>query len=83
MVDGELMLFLVRAASGQFRLMTDEGVVVLEAESWHELRGNLDQVRHRDTNLPARVVICVGRPRHPPRAIPPRAPMALAQRPAS
>jgi hypothetical protein len=84
MVDGsELMLFVVRAASGQFRLLTEEGTVVVEAESWRELRCSLDRLLQSDTNLPARVAICVGRPRQPPKSMPAHAPLAVAARPAS
>jgi hypothetical protein len=61
----ELMLFVVRLSSGRFALMTEEGTVVLEAVSWRDLRRDLDCLLDRDTNRPAKVVICVGRPRPP------------------
>ena len=65
--NNDLMLFVVRMSSGRFALMTDEGTVILEAENWRALRQNLDSFLDRDSNRPAKVVICVGRPRLPPR----------------
>jgi hypothetical protein len=63
--NSELMLFVVRMSGGQFALMTEEGTVILEAENWRTLRRNLDCFLERDSDRPAKVVICVGRPRSP------------------
>jgi hypothetical protein len=64
--EDELTLYVVRAATGQFCLMTEEGTVILEAGNWRQLRGDLDLLLERDTDKPAKVIICVGRPRAVP-----------------
>jgi hypothetical protein len=68
--ENDLMLFVVKVPSGQFHLMTDEGTVILEAASWGALRRDLKQLLDRDSDRPAKVTLCVGRPRPAPRPSP-------------
>jgi hypothetical protein len=68
--QNDLMLFVVRVAGGRFHLMTEEGTVILEAESWRDLRRDLAHVFDRNTDRPAQVILCVGRPRPVPRPSP-------------
>jgi hypothetical protein len=75
--ENDLLLFVVKVPTGQFHLMTEEGTVILEAESWRELRRDLGQLFDRDSDRPARVTLCVGRPR--PTVRPPE-PSLLRQR---
>jgi hypothetical protein len=64
--NDELTLYVVRASTGHFCLMTEEGTVILEAGNWRQLRGDLDLLLERDTDKPAKITICVGRPRTVP-----------------
>jgi hypothetical protein len=64
----ELALFAVRTSGGGFQLMTDGGIVVVEAASWRELRRKLALALTNDADRPAEVVLLVGRPRPRPSA---------------
>jgi hypothetical protein len=68
--QNDLLLFVVKTVGGQFHLMTEEGTVVLEAESWRALRRDLGQLFDRHSDHPASVTICVGRPRSASRPSP-------------
>jgi hypothetical protein len=65
----ELVLYAVRSA-GTFQLMTDGGIIVVEAPSWRELRAKLALTLKRSSARPANVVLLVGRPE--PRPAPSR-----------
>lgn len=66
----DLLLFVVKVPGGQFHLMTEEGTVIMEAESWGALRRDMDHLFDRHSDRPAKVTICVGRPRPAPRPSP-------------
>jgi hypothetical protein len=66
----DLMLYVVKVPGGQFHLMTEEGTVILEADSWRALRRDLGHVFDRHSDRPADVILCVGNPRPAPRPSP-------------
>jgi hypothetical protein len=68
--ENDLLLYVVRVPGGQFHLMTEEGTVILEAESWRALRRDLGHLFDRHSDRPADVTICVGHPRPVPRPSP-------------
>ena len=57
----ELSLFVVRAPSRRFRLVTEEGTLILEGESWRELKRDLEDLLLREPSR-VKVSICVGHP---------------------
>jgi hypothetical protein len=58
----ELTLYVVRSSSGRFRLVTEEMAVILEGDSWRELKRDFDHLLARETSSPVKVTICVGQP---------------------
>jgi hypothetical protein len=63
MVDtgAELRVFAGRRRDGGYRLTTERGIVVAEAQSWHKLRLVLDAVVAASAK-PIRLVVMVGQP---------------------
>jgi hypothetical protein len=61
----ELVLYAVRSG-GTFQLMTENGIIVVEAPTWRELRAKLALTLKRSSARPANVVLLVGRPERRP-----------------
>jgi hypothetical protein len=77
--ESDLVFFVAKVPSGKFHLMTDDGTVILEAESWRALRGQLDHLFESHSSRPAKFTLCVGHPRPVPRPSPSQPRLAAVQ----
>jgi hypothetical protein len=71
MLSNELLTFLRRTSEGGYRLEAQDGSIMLESRSYHELREDLDVLLRAMPVPPRSVKVLIGRPRQPPRAAPP------------
>jgi hypothetical protein len=60
-VQGELRVFLRRTAEGAYRLVSEDGALVVQGSTYRDVRTDLARLI-RDSALPSRVKILIGAP---------------------